>query len=147
MLKIKSSHHLYYKLLCLLPSLIIFRIGKVVFWHCGTKPKVFLSQIWQYPLTNNFSQLRENLVMTHQISSVDIRSIYKGSLKGWHLHCNALAFSTMQAWGMRTINRPHIYRANDCHVALGLFFINKHTLFWTNVKETDAVHLNNESCG
>lgn len=39
--------HLYYELLCLLPSLIIFKTAKVVFWHCGTKPEVFLSQIWQ----------------------------------------------------------------------------------------------------
>lgn len=79
-----------------------------------TKPEVILSQIWQYSLTNNYSQLRETLVMTHQLSLRDIRSAHKGSLKGWHLHWDTLAFSTMQAWGMRPINCPHIYRASDC---------------------------------
>lgn len=66
--------------------MIIFKTAKVVFWNCGNKPEVFLSQIWQYSLTNNYSQLRETLVMTHQLSLGDIRSAHKGSLKGWHLH-------------------------------------------------------------
>ncbi len=100
---------------------------------------LFLSQICQYPLTNNYSQLWENLIMTHQLSSCGHQEAFiKVHLKADICHCNALAFQHNASLGNENNkSSSHFTEPMTANVALGLSFINNHTLFWTNVKETD----------